>query len=301
LDAGGSHTLERLVTEVARDVQDPRRAVSVLERLRARDLVDAKNSDERKEIRDRALLRIDALGSGSDFTPFLQHAGIASLDIGYSGEAGWGAYHSAYDTFEHYVRFGDPTFEYGVTQAKTTGRIVLRLANADTLPFETTTFADTVARYATEVRKLADTKRADTEERNREIREKTLEIAADPAKPFIAPKEEEAVPHLEFAPLENAVAHLQKSARAFDAKPKDDRVLMHLEQHLTRDEGLPDRGWYRHQVYAPGFYTGYGVKTLPAIREAIEQRKWSEANAQIAIVAKVLEGYAAELDRAANP
>ncbi|HVR41401.1 MAG TPA: M28 family metallopeptidase [Thermoanaerobaculia bacterium] len=297
LDAGGSHTLERLVTEVARDVQDPRRGVSVLERVRARDVVEAKNADERKQIRDRALLRLDALGSGSDYTPFLQHAGIASLDIGYSGEADGGSYHSVYDSFDHFMRFGDPTFDYGITQAKTTGRLVLRLANADTLPFEATTLADTVARYADEVKKLADTKRAEIEERNREIREKTMELAADPEKTFVAPKEQAEVPHLEFAPLENAVAHLQKSAKAFDAKPHDDRAVMHLEQSLTRAEGLPKRAWFRHQVYAPGYYTGYGVKTLPAIREAIEQREWAEANAQIKIVAVVIEGYAKLLDQ----
>ena len=117
-----------------------------------------------------------------------------------------------------------------------------------------------------------------------------MELAADPLKPFVAPKEDDAVPHLELAPLENAVARLQKSAREFDAKkPHDDRTVMRLEQALTRDEGLPGRPWYRHHVYAPGFYTGYGVKTLPGVREAIEQRKWADANAQIVILAGVLE------------
>ncbi len=299
LDAGGSHTLARFVTEVARDVEDPQRGVSVLERLRALELTQANNAEARREIRDRSVIRLDALGSGSDYTPFLQHAGIASLNIGYGGEAEYGVYHSAYDSFDHYTRFGDPKFDYGIAQAKTTGRMMLRLANADFLPFETGVLASTVSQYASEVAKLADNMRAETEDEARMARDKTLEIAADPTKPFFAPKLDEAVPHLEFAPLNNAVSRLQKAAKEFDAsKSRDDRAVLRLERALTRDAGLPGRPWYKHHIYAPGFYTGYGVKTLPGIREAIEQRKWPEANEQIRIAAKVIEGYAAALDSA---
>jgi len=136
LQAGGSHTLERLVTQVARDVQDPQRKVSVGERLRARQLADETDVEKRKELRDRELIRLDALGSGSDYTPFLQHLGIAALSIGYGGEDGGGSYHSIYDSFDHFIRFGDPNFDYGITQAKTAGRLMLRLADADVLPFE---------------------------------------------------------------------------------------------------------------------------------------------------------------------
>ncbi|MFL6247102.1 MAG: M28 family metallopeptidase [Thermoanaerobaculia bacterium] len=297
LDAGGSHTLERFVNEVARDVEDPQRHVSVLERRRAYDLVNADDADERRAIRDHEGIRLDALGSGSDYSPFLQHAGIASLNIGYEGEAEYGVYHSAYDSLAHYLRFGDPNFDYGITQAKTTGRMLLRLANADVLPFETSTLAETVARYLTDVKKLADTMRGESEEKNRQLRDRAMELAADPLKPFVAPKEDDVVPHLEFAPLENAVARLQKSARDFDAKKRNDRTVMRLEQALTRDEGLPGRPWYHHHVYAPGFYTGYGVKTLPGVREAIEQRKWADANAQIVILAGVLNRYAEMLER----
>ena len=299
LDAGGSHSLTRFVTEVARDVEDPQRGVSVLERLRAVELTQASSAEQRREIRDRALIKLDALGSGSDYSPFLQHAGIASLSIGYGGEAEYGVYHSAYDSFDHFIRFGDPNFDYGIAQAKTTGRMMLRLANADFLPFEAGSLASTVSQYASEVAKLADTMRANTEDETRMVREKTLEIAADPTKPFIAPKVNDPVPHLEFAPLHNAVARLQKAAKEFDAAAsRDDRAVMKLERALTRDAGLPGRPWYKHHIYAPGFYTGYGVKTLPGIREAIEQRKWAEANEQIKVAAKVIEGYAAALDAA---
>jgi N-acetylated-alpha-linked acidic dipeptidase len=298
LDAAGSHSLERFVSEVARDVMDPQYGVSVLERQRALQLLDATNADARKEIREREAIRLDALGSGSDYTPFLQFAGIASLSIGYTGEGEGGSYHSIYDSFEHYTRFVDPGFKYGETQAKTTGRMMLRLANADVLPFDPTNVAATVARYVDDLRKIVDEQRAMTEETNRQIRERVLEVANDSAKPMIVPKEEQPVPYLDFAPLQNAVAHLQRATKAFAAG--NDKALMRLERALTREDGLPGRPWFKHYVYAPGQYTGYGVKTLPAVREAIELKRWNDANQQIAVTAGVLEGYAAEVEKMAK-
>jgi N-acetylated-alpha-linked acidic dipeptidase len=309
LDAGGSHTLEKLVTQVARDVPDPERNISVLARMRAREATREREgrSDMRAESHDGDLLRLDALGSGSDYTPFLQHTGVAALNIGYGGEGGGGSYHSVYDSFDHYTRFGDPNFDYGIAQAKTTGRLVLRLANADVLPFELKTFADTMSRYLDELTKLSETTRHEIEERNRLVRENAYENASDPTKPFVAPKAEPPAPYLNFAPLQNAIAHLKQSATAFDRaaasasgdrQPAFDRALMHIEQSLLLPNGLPRRPWFRHQIYAPGFYTGYGVKTVPGVREAIEQKEWRDANAQIESAAKVIEGYAAEVDRA---
>ncbi|HVG22534.1 MAG TPA: transferrin receptor-like dimerization domain-containing protein [Thermoanaerobaculia bacterium] len=293
-DAGGSHTLERFVTEVVRDVQDPERGVSVLERARAKQVVDA-DADKRKELRERKLFRLDALGSGSDYTPFLQHAGIAALNVGYGGEGEYGVYHSAYDSFNHYTRFGDPAFDYGVVMAKTTGRMMLRLANADALPFEATTLAATVSRYLGEIEKLEERTRDEAEAQDTLARETAL--SADPTKPFAAAKRKSDVPHLELAALRNATDRLQKAAAKFDAsESRDDRTVMRLERALTRESGLPDRPWYRHHVYAPGLYTGYGVKTLPAVREAIELRKWSEANAQANVLAAVLDDYSRLLD-----
>ena len=211
---------------------DPERNVSVLERLRDREMVNLTRLEDRKEYRDRQLIRLDALGSGSDYTPFIQHLGIAAMNVGY-GEGGGGSYHSVYDSFDHYIRFSDPKFDYEVAQAKTAGRLVLRLANADVLPFEVTSFADTVTRYLDELTKLADTKRREIEERNRMVRDRVFEIAADPTKPFVSPKEEAAPPFLNFAPLQNAVAHLQKSAKDFA------RVEPELMQALEgRDRGV---------------------------------------------------------------
>ena len=310
---GGSHTLEPFINEVARDVIDPQKQISVAERLRALRIVNS-SGEERKEARERKELRIAALGSGSDYTPFLQHLGIASLNLGYGGENGGGSYHSIYDSFDHYTRFGDPNFDYGIALAQTAGRAVLRLANAEILPFTFSNFAETVAKYAKEVTKLADDLRDETVETNRRLREKTLEAVADPTKPFIAPAPQSEVPYLNFAPLQNAVAQLRQSSSAYErvmndfktinkpmpqaAKKSLNAMLMKMERSLTRREGLPRRPWFTHQVYAPGFYTGYGVKTLPAVREAIEQRDWKEASEQIEIVAKVIAGFAGEIDRA---
>jgi len=308
LGIGGSHTLEKFINEVGRTVPDPQRAMTVWERTRAAQIVNGSPSD-RREAMDRADLRISALGSGSDYTPFLQHLGIASMNIGFGGEDGGGSYHSIYDSFDHYSRFGDPGFAYGVALAKVCGHAVLRLANADSLPFEFTNFAETVNRYANEVMRLADMMRDETRAMNDQINNGMLLAVQDPTQKFIAPKPKEDVPFLNFAPLQNAVASLNESAKRFQksvagknlspaARRQLDLALINTERTLIRNEGLPRRDWFKHQIYAPGFYTGYGVKTLPAIREAIEQRDWREANEQIVIVARVIENAADAIDKA---
>jgi N-acetylated-alpha-linked acidic dipeptidase len=312
LQMAGSHSLEKFLNEVARDVPDPQRGVSVFDRLRSRRIV-RDSAEDAKEARERADLRIAALGSGSDYTPFLQHLGVASLNIGFGGEDEGGSYHSIYDSFAHYTRFGDPDFSYGVALAKVGGRTVLRLAEADVLPFEFSNAAETVRRYVDEVAKLADDMRKDTEEQNRRLADKTLEIAADPREPFVPPPRRDPVPYVNLAPLRNAVAALDESAAAYrrareardasippEAQKELDRALIATERALTRGSGLPGRPWFRHQVYAPGFYTGYGVKTLPAVREALEQRQWSAAEQQAPIVAEAIKAYADAIARAAG-
>lgn len=305
LRAMGSHSLERMVNQVAREVIDPQKKIPVLERLRALRLTRG-SAEEQREARDRADLRLGALGSGSDYTAFLDHLGIASLDVRYGGENGGGSYHSIYDSVDHYVRFGDPGFEYGVALVQTAGRIVLRLAQADTLPFEFTASADVIEAYSREVVKLAKDLKDETEKRNRLIAEGRFEAAADPKDPFAAPKRLDPVPSIEFAPLQKAAARLKQSAQDYDrASGKAvgdekalDQILLQSERALTRDEGLPRRPWFRHLIYAPGFYTGYGVKTLPGVREAIEERKWDEAAAQIDATARAIERYAGEIEKA---
>jgi N-acetylated-alpha-linked acidic dipeptidase len=310
LGAGGSHSLERLVDEAARDVVDPETKVSVAERQRSRRLVRGA-PEVRKEARERAGIRLEALGSGSDYSPFLQHLGIASLNLGFGGESAGGSYHSVYDSFDHFTRFGDPDFAYGAALSKTAGRVVLRTANASTLPFGFEPLADAVGRYVKEVTALADEMREKTEEDNRDVAERRFDLAADPKETFVAPKAKPAVPFLNFAPLQNAAAALKKSAAAYAKAAKDgtatlepgarkalDEALLGTERALTRPEGLPLRPWYAHQIYAPGLYTGYGVKTLPGVREAIEERRWDEAQTQIAAAAAALEACAARIDAA---
>lgn len=315
LFVGGSHTLERFVNEVGRDVIDPQKKVSVLERTRALRLARG-SAEERRETRERQDLRISALGSGSDYTPFMQHLGIASLNIGYGGEDGGGSYHSIYDSFDHYTRFGDPNFDYGLALAQTAGRITLRLANADVLPLSFGNFASVVERYIREVTRLTDEMREETREKNRQLSERTLEIISDPTQVYVAPKARAPVPHLNFAPLQNSFARLQESARAYDAAMAEmaaagfslskeaqkslDEILIQTERAMTREEGLPRRPWFKHQIYAPGFYTGYGVKTLPGVREAIEQRNWKEAGEQVNVIAETIERLASEIDRATS-
>lgn len=313
LEAGGSHTLEKFMNEVARDVTDPQKKISVQERDRAQRIIYG-NADERREARDRADLRIGALGSGSDFTPFLQHLGVASLNIGFGGEDGGGSYHSIYDSFDHYTRFGDPGFDYGVALAQVAGRVMLRFAGADVLPLSFTNFTDTVARYVKEVTELADDTRDEIAEKNRRIGDGTFRAVFDPTETYVMPKTETPAPHLNFTPLQNALARLQESTKKYqsalaapaaqvalrsrESQMQLDQILMRVERAMTRDAGLPRRAWFKHQIYAPGFYTGYGVKTLPGVREAVEQHNWKEADEQTIVAADAIERVASEIDRA---
>jgi len=306
LGVGGSHTLEKFVNEVGKAVPDPQVKMSVWERARAEQIVNG-SVVSRKEAMERSDLRIDPLGSGSDYTPFLQHLGVASLNIGFGGEDGGGSYHSVYDSFSHYERFGDPGFRYGIALAKFCGRTTLRLANADRIPFEFGNFAETVTGYAEEVIRLVDSMREETRSANQMITSGMLQAVQDPTETFTPPPVREPVPFLNFAPLQNAIARLNVSARRVKSEPHKsstierkrqiDQTLFGTERLLIRPQGLPRRDWFRHQIYAPGFYTGYGVKTLPGIREAIEQRNWVEAQQQIEITAQTIVGFAEALDR----
>ncbi len=288
LSAGGSHTLQAMVSEVAGAVTDPQKGVSVKERKIASNRIDG-GSEE---------FELYAVGSGSDYSPFIQHAGIASLNLGFGGENSGGEYHTIYDTYPNYKRFKDPDFAYGVALANTAGRIVLRLANADVLPLEFEQWHKTVSGYLDEVVKETETMRKTVDKHNEMVDKNIFELAADPKKPFVKPEKKEAITFLDFAPLQNAMAALKTTIEKFNAgnpsklspekRNKLNQQLMQVEQTLTSEKGLPRRPWYKHQIYAPGFYTGYGVKTLPGVREAIEQKDWKEAQEQIKVLAETL-------------
>ncbi len=313
LGIGGSHSLEAFINQVARDVEDPQKQIPVIERARAERILRGSPA-EREAARERLDLSISALGSGSDYSPFLQHLGIASLNLGYRGESGGGSYHSIYDSFDHYQRFGDPGFAYGVALAETAGRAVLRLAQAEVLPFEFTAFARSVSTYVDELHELLTTTREAHQELNRKLDEGVFEAASDPTLAFVPPRRKGSVPEIDLSPLHAAAERLATSAERYlpllksvaegrigtSQRNRANLQLAASERALTRQEGLPGRPWYRHFVYAPGFYTGYGVKTIPGVREAIEQEDWSLARKQVPIAAAVLLRYAQRIDQAAE-
>jgi N-acetylated-alpha-linked acidic dipeptidase len=309
--AAGSHTLEKMVNEAAKDVTDPETGINVIERLKSAQAAGAGSTSAKKEILSRANTNLYALGSGSDYTPFIQHLGIPSLNLGYGGEDDGGEYHSIYDSYDLYTRFKDPKFEYGVVLAKTAGRITMRLANADVLPFDFKGLHKTVDGYMNEVMKLLDNTRETTEVENQMISEKRYAYAADPTKKYIPPVKKDEVPFLNFSSLQNAVSGLEKAANQYAdlsaASPSPNtsraslnKLLYQAEQKLLIEGGLPGRPWFKHSIYAPGLYTGYGVKTLPGIREAIEQRDWKQAQDQIENASKAINTYTEQINAASK-
>jgi N-acetylated-alpha-linked acidic dipeptidase len=313
-----SYSLRRLLDQAAADVADPETGVSVRQRALAVLQVRALAPDAGSDVKARAKIARDGgdlpagdLGSGSDYTPFVQHLGIASINLGFQGEGqSGGVYHSAYDTFEHYDRFGDPGMVYGVVLAKTAGRLVLRAADADVAPLQFTDLVDAVAAEVEELKKLVASENEYAETVDRLLDQKAFALAADPTISSGPPDRESVAPPLDFSRLETALAKLRASAKAYDAEaaqPVDlsraaraDALLQGVEQTLADERGLPGRPWYRHLIYAPGLLTGYGAKTLPGVREAIEGRRWDEAAEYIGRTAAVLSAASSRIDEAAT-
>jgi N-acetylated-alpha-linked acidic dipeptidase len=310
----GSHTLEKFITGVANDVEDPESHLSAGKRVRLA-IVRSGTADERREARDRDDLRIGALGSGSDFSPFLQHLGIASLNLGYGGEDDGGIYHSIYDDFYWYTHFSDTSFVYGRALAQTAGIAVMRLADADLLPFAFTNLAQTARDYAKELEQLRDRRAEEITERDRAIDDGVYSATSDPRAPSTAPARLSPAPHLEIAPLLDALDSLQHAADRYErsyarwsaggAAPAAElrainAELLQSERMLTSASGLPKRPWYRHLLYAPGYYTGYGVKTMPGARESIEQGEWSQVGGELRRIAGVVTQEATHVSRMAD-
>lgn len=311
----GSHTLEKFMNDIARDIQDPETKLTAWKRDELRAIEHAPE-DKKQEIRQRPDLHLGALGSGSDFTPFLQHVGVASLDIGFGGEDGGGIYHSVYDDFYWYTHFADTTFVYERALAQTGGTAMMRLADADLLPFDFGDFAETMQTYVHELKDLSKKMQDEIRERNKEIDEGLFTATADPKKTYVPPNKEEVPPYQDFAPLENAVDAVTRSAAAYHkalehananggaalasaSLDEVNRLLIESERKFITPEGLPNRKWYKHQLYAPGFYTGYAAKTMPYVREAIEQKEWKQADEGVGVVAHCLQDEAKLIDDAA--
>jgi N-acetylated-alpha-linked acidic dipeptidase len=310
--AEGSHTLERFINDVARDIRDPETELSLWKRAQLRQIGRPDEISERQEARARSDLRIGALGSGSDYGAFLQHDGVAALNLGFGGEDGGGIYHSIYDDFYWFTHFSDSDFVYGRALAQAAGTAVMRLADADLLPFEFGDFSDTMETYVKELKTLAQKSRDEIIERNRELEEGVFTAMSDPRVKSVPPAKEAVPPYVNFAPLDNATDALARASaeyrKALDRAAANggaaiakaslaevNQGLMESEHKLTLEQGLPGRPWFKHFVDAPGQYTGYEAKTLPVVREAIEQKQWKEAEAGIAVTAQVLETEAAHI------
>ena len=309
LNAGGSHALEPLVNAVAKEIEDPDTKASVWKRMQAR-AIAAGPPAQRNEARTRSDLRISALGSGSDYSAFLQHAGVPTLNLSFAGlDDSEGIYHSIYDDYYHFTKFLDTDFVYGRALAQTVGSLVIRLADASVLPFEFTSLADTVQTYVSDLEAQLKNRQTEVKELNQQIEEGVFTAIADPRRQTTAPVVESVPPSINFAPLDNAASALsqaadryKKSLEAARSRLTPDQIrainkgLIQSERHLTDTGGLPRRPWYRHMLYAPGFYTGYAVKTMPGVREALEQKNYAEAEREIVRVAEALTREAQLID-----
>jgi N-acetylated-alpha-linked acidic dipeptidase len=315
--ARGSHSLERFISDVARDITDPEKNMPVWKRAQLSRIANAKSADDRQELRQRRDLRIGALGDGSDYTGFIHHGGIASLNLGYSGEDEGGEYHSIYDDFYWYTHFADTDFAYGRALAQTAGTAVMRLADADLLPYQFTNTAETIRGYVKDLQKSLKNSQDEIRERNRQIEEGVFSAIADPKKTSVPPPVERVPIFMNFAPLENGLEALDKSVNHYQhameqaqanggealarTSIKDvNQSLLRVEQSFTSQDGLPDRPWFRHQIYAPGAYTGYGAKPIAAVREAMDKKDWELADKQIPRIGQILESAATAIEAVAS-
>ncbi len=322
LFAGGSHSLQHLVNQVAAGVTDPETTVSVQQRQRAFLDVRAAGKDASPMIKEAAKLAgtngdipISPLGSGSDYSAFLEHLGIATLNLEFGGEdeSNGGVYHSRYDSFDHFIRFGDPTFEYEVALAQVAGHTVMRTADAEVLPMRFGDFSATVDRYIEQLHKQVDDARKAAEQQHKLLDANAYKLAADPDHPVAPPERLPDVPGIDFAPLDAAAKRLKQSVQAYEkaydaraakglAMPADqlrqvNALMGTLEQRLLDDAGLPGRPWYRNMIQAPGELTGYAPKTIPAVHEALDARDWTRADHYATVTARVLDNYRAQLDK----
>ena len=321
LFAGGSHSLQHLVNQVAAGVTDPEIGASVQRRQRAVLDVRAARKGASPELKQDAKLAgakgdipISPVGSGSDYSAFLQHVGIATLDLGFGGEANQGGvYHSRYDSFDHFDRFGDPGFKYEVALAEVAGHIVMRAADSDVLPMRFGDFSHTLDRYLKQLHKQADSERKAAEAQHALLDADAYKLASDPLHPVGPPERLSSVPKIDFQPLDVAAKKLKKSAQAYEKAynaraaagldipaaqlAKVNQLMGTMEQRLLDPRGLPGRPWYKNMIQAPGELTGYAPKTIPAVHEALDMRDWNRADQYAVVTAHVLDGYRAQLDR----
>jgi N-acetylated-alpha-linked acidic dipeptidase len=260
----------------------------------------------------RDTLPLGAIGSGSDFAPFLDHLGIASLDMGFGGEDRGGTYHSAYDTPWYTDHFGDKDEIYGPIMAQTAGTVVMRAADADILPYDFSVMASTLKSYDGELKALVKSLQNEAQTRKQNLDMQLYRLTDDPHESLQAPPSLPSPPAIDFSALDNSIAALTKAAAHLSqvqsemaGLPPDKRKAINAEltltdRRLTSEQGLPRRPWVRNLIYAPGTYAGYGVKTIPGVREALEQSRYSEAKEQLSLVAKAINNEAAYIEQIAR-
>jgi len=317
LSPGGTHDLQTFISDVAREVQDPETKLTVFQRSYLASIAKAKDADERKELRKHNDLEVHALGDGSDYTAFQDFAGISSLSLEFGDEDDGTQYHSIYDDFYWYTRFVDPDFIYGKTLAQIAGSAIMRLADADLIPLDFSPQAEAIAKYETELEKMLKDKQEEVTERNLELKEGVFAATSDPKRPMLPPPAEQVPPFMNFAPLKNAIESLKKSADRYSKVVSEWRSkgapalspqtlatvnadLLKVPRLFLNEKGLPERPWFKNQIYAPGAYTGYGAKPIAAVREYMDAKKWKEAEAQVPGVAGVIENVAAGINQAAE-
>jgi N-acetylated-alpha-linked acidic dipeptidase len=318
LHISGSHSVEHFINLVANTVPDPEKNMSVLERARLMRIARAKDPMARAELRKRADLRIYGPGDGSDYATFLDHVGIPILNLGFGGEEGKGSvYHSIYDDYTYYSRFNDTKFVYGRALAQVAGTAVMRMADADLIPYDFTDYAETVHGFLGELNTELNTERSQIEEQNKQLAEVVFNAISDPQAPIVPPAFEKPAPYLDFAPLANSIATFTQAADAYHnavtkidaaggaglSNPQIDQVnatLITIERAFINPDGLPGRPYFKHMIYAPGAYTGYGVKTIPGVREALDQHQWPLAQKEAAITSKFIDAAAGRVSQAAQ-
>ena len=317
LHPGGTQDLQTFVSGVARDIPDPETHMSVFQRSHLVSIARAKDAEERSDLRKRSDLLINALGDGSDYTAFQDFAGISTLSLEFGGEEDGDQYHSIYDDFYWYTHFIDTDFAYGRALAQVVGTAMMRLANADLIPTDYSPQADAIVKYEAELEKLLKDKQQEFAERELELREGVFQAIADPRKPSVPPPAEPVPPFLNFAPMKNAVDLLKKSSERYSKALSDWRAkgspalspqslalinsdLIAVPRMFLNEKGLPERPWFKNQIYAPGAYTGYGAKPVAAVREYMDEKKWKEAEAQVPQVSLLIEHAAAGINQAAK-
>jgi N-acetylated-alpha-linked acidic dipeptidase len=276
-------SLKEFVRDATRDVTDPRTGRSVYDvwKYRVQHGSPEKSGTAREELSGThgGDVPLSNLGAGSDFCPFLDHAGIPSMDVGSGGD--YGVYHSTYDDFYWMSHFGDPSFAYHAEMARIVGTLALRLDEADVLPFDYAAYAAEIG-HAEEVLENRAT-------------------AAGGAGFDMKPVSEAAAALTASAGRASAALAAAAAAPPSGKREQElNRALVTVEQALLAPEGLTGRPWYRHTIYAPGSYAGYAAVVMPGVSEAIDRRDNEIGKREVASLAAALRRAASKLDEVAR-